>query len=319
MGGLLAMEDIWTILKVLQWTTDYFRRKGLEQPRSDAEVLLAHALGVRRVDLYLRYDQPLRPDELARYRTLIQRRAAREPTQYITGRQEFWSLELEVNPSVLIPRSETERLVELALEAFGMDPIRVLDVGTGSGAIAIALAVERPQWIITACDISQDAVQTARKNAERHGVAHRIAFAVSHLTTAFRPTPAPFHLICTNPPYVGDAQWGGLAPEVRGHEPEQALRGGGPYGTVLPRKFLQQAFPLLRPGGVLLMEFGIGQEQVLARAAQTIPGVHTVAVVHDYAHKPRVLRVTKSHGGMASPQKAPPSSARAAPSPSITS
>lgn len=312
------MDEIWTILKVLQWTTDYFRRKGLEQPRSDAEVLLAHALGVRRVDLYLRYDQPLQPDELARYRTLIQRRAAREPTQYITGRQEFWSLELEVNPSVLIPRPETERLVELALEAFGSDPIRVLDVGTGSGAMAIALAVERPQWIITACDISWNALQTARRNAERHGVAHRIAFVVSDLTTAFRPTPAPFHLICTNPPYVGDTQWSGLAPEVRRHEPEQALRGGGPNGTVLPRKLLQQAFPLLEPGGVLLMEFGMGQEQVLAQAAQALPWVDTVDVVRDYADIPRVLRVTKRHHLMAAPQKAPPSSARAAPSPSIT-
>lgn len=288
------MEETWTILKVLQWTTDYFRRKGLEQPRSDAEVLLAHALSLRRVDLYLRYDQPLRPEELARYRALIQRRAAREPTQYITGRQEFWSLELEVNPSVLIPRPETERLVELALEAFGTDPIRVLDVGTGSGAIAIALAKERPQWTIVACDISWDALQTARRNAERHGVSNRIALTMSHLTTAFRPTPPPFHLICTNPPYVGDAQWNDLAPEIRHHEPAQALRGGGPEGILIPQKLLEEAVPLLVPGGVLLMEFGMGQERLLAPAAHALPGVDTVEVLRDYSNIARVLRLTTS-------------------------
>ncbi|ROQ93547.1 peptide chain release factor N(5)-glutamine methyltransferase [Desulfosoma caldarium] len=286
------MEETWTILKVLQWTTDYFRRKGLEQPRSDAEVLLAHALNLRRVDLYLRYDQPLCPEELARYRALIQRRAAREPTQYITGHQEFWSLELEVNPSVLIPRPETERLVELALEAFGKDPIGVLDVGTGSGAIAIALAKERPQWTIVACDISWDALQTARRNAERHGVLNRIAFTASYLTTAFRSIPPPFHLICTNPPYVGDTQWDNLAPEIRCHEPPQALRGGGAEGTFIPQKLLEEAIPLLVPGGVLLMEFGMGQERLLAPAARALPGVDTVEVLRDYSNIPRVLRLT---------------------------
>ncbi|MBC7357424.1 MAG: peptide chain release factor N(5)-glutamine methyltransferase [Desulfacinum sp.] len=288
------MEETWTILKVVQWTTEYFRGKGLEQPRADAEVLLAHALGLRRMDLYLRFDQPLHPDELARYRELIKRRAAREPTQYITGRQEFWSLELEVNPAVLIPRPETERLVELALEAFGQEPIRVLDVGTGSGAIAIALATERPRWAVTACDISWDALQTARRNAERHCVADRIAFVLSDLSSAFRPAPPPFHLICANPPYVGDAEWDSLAPEVMGHEPERALRGGGPDGTLVPRKLLRDAFPLLRPGGMLLMEFGRGQETVLAEEACRLSRVHEVDVIPDYSHIPRVLRVEKS-------------------------
>jgi len=287
------MEETWTILKVLQWTTDYFRRKGLEQPRSDAEVLLAHALGLRRVDLYLRYDQPLRPEELARYRALIQRRAAREPTQYITGRQEFWSLEFQVNPAVLIPRPETERLVELALEAFPDEPLRVLDVGTGSGAIAVALATERPQWTITACDLSWDALLTARQNAARHGVNDRIAFVLSDLASPFRPYPPPFDLICTNPPYVGDAEWKTLAQEVARHEPSRALLGGGPNGTAIPVRLLREAFPLLRPGGMLLMEFGKGQEQALAHASRQLPGTDSVDVVRDYSHIPRILRMRK--------------------------
>lgn len=290
------MEETWTILKVLQWTTDYFRRKGLEQPRADAEVLLAHALGLRRMDLYLRYDQPLRAEELARYRALIQRRAAREPTQYITGRQEFWSLELEVTPAVLIPRPETERIVELALEALLDEPIRVLDVGTGSGAIAIALATERPRWRIVACDISMDALRLARRNAVRHGVSSRIAFVLSDLTAAFRADPPPFSLICTNPPYVGDAEWNTLAPEVTRHEPSRALRGGGPNGTLVPRKILQDAFPLLRPGGMLLMEFGKGQEQTLADQARTLSGLEKVDVVRDYSDIPRILKVIRSLG-----------------------
>ncbi|MEJ5364700.1 MAG: peptide chain release factor N(5)-glutamine methyltransferase [Desulfosoma sp.] len=290
------MEETWTILKVLQWTTDYFRRKGLDQPRSDAEVLLAHALNLRRVDLYLRYDQPLRPDELARYRALIQRRAAREPTQYITGRQEFWSLELEVSPAVLIPRPETERLVELALEAFSDEPLRALDLGTGSGAIAVALATERSHWSIIACDISWDALMTARRNAVRHGVNSRIAFVLSDLTAAFRPDPPPFSLICANPPYIGDAQWAALAPEVARYEPSHALRGGGPDGTAIPIRLLRLAFPLLRPGGILFMEFGKGQERTLPAAARELPGVDSVEVLRDYSDIPRILKVIRSLG-----------------------
>lgn len=287
-------EETWTILKVIQWTTDYFRRKGLEQPRSDAEVLLAHALGLRRVDLYLRFDQPLRPEELSRYRALIQRRAAREPTQYITGRQEFWSLELEVSPAVLIPRPETEHLVELALEAFPDEPLRALDVGTGSGAIAIALAKEKPRWQIVACDVSQDALHLARRNAVRHGVANRVHFVQCDLVSPFRTVPSPFHLIGANPPYIGEREWAGLAPEITRHEPRKALLGGGPDGTAIPTRLLHEALPLLQPGGLLLMEIGAGQAPALRQAAQSIPEVESVTVHQDYGGKDRVLRVIKS-------------------------
>lgn len=287
-------QETWTILKVIQWTTDYFRRKGLEQPRSDAEVLLAHTLGLRRVDLYLRHDQPLKPEELARYRALIQRRAAREPTQYITGRQEFWSLELEVSPAVLIPRPETERLVELALEAFPDETLRALDVGTGSGAIAIALAKERPRWRIVACDISPDALHVARRNAHRHVVAHRMDFVRCDLTSPFRETPAPFRLICANPPYIGDAEWAGLAPEITRYEPREALLGGGHDGIAVPARLLREAFPLLQPGGLLLMEIGAGQALALHRVAESLPEVASVTVHRDYGGRERIVRVIKS-------------------------
>ncbi len=287
-------DEIWTILKVLQWTTDYFRRKGLEQPRSDAEVLLAHALNLRRVDLYLRYDQPLRPEELARYRTLIQRRAAREPTQYITGRQEFWSLSLEVSPAVLIPRPETELLVELALEAFPDTPLRALDIGTGSGAIAIALATERLQWHILAGDLSHEALQLARRNAQRHGVDGRIHFFQGDLTAPLRPFPPSFHVICANPPYIGDAEWSELAPEITRFEPRQALLGGGPDGTLLPARLLREAVPLLCPEGVLLMEIAPSQTKKLKHLAQSLAPNTQVSIHKDYGGKHRLLRVVKS-------------------------
>ena len=146
------MEERWTVLRVLQWTAEYFGRKGVEQPRAGAEVLLAHVLGMERIQLYLNFDRPLAPDELASYRELIRRRAAREPTQYITGRQEFWSLEFAVTPDVLIPRPETELLVEKALELVRGSSKRVLDLGTGSGAIAVALAHECKTIQVVATD-----------------------------------------------------------------------------------------------------------------------------------------------------------------------
>ena len=168
------MEETWTILKVLQWTSGYFSRHGIEQPRANAEVLLAHVLGKERIELYLHFDQPLSTLELTRYRQAIKRRAAREPAQYITQKQEFWSLEFEVNPSVLIPRPETELLVEMALEFLGNTRQKVLDLGTGSGAIAVAMAMERPAADIVATDASCDALQVAKRNAIRHGVSDRI-------------------------------------------------------------------------------------------------------------------------------------------------
>ncbi len=288
------MDETWTILKVLQWTTDYFRKKGLDQPRADAEVLLAHALGIRRMDLYLRFDQPLQAEELARYRAFIRRRAAREPTQYITGRQEFWSLELKVSPAVLIPRPETERLVELALERCGPDPIRVLDLGTGSGAVAVALATERPRWTFIASDIAWNALEVARQNAVRHGVHEQIHFVCADGTTPFPTDPGPFHLICANPPYVGDREWETLAPEITCFEPASALRGGNADGTRMPLEWMKAAFRALQPGGYLLMEFGKGQEKILEAEARNLPGVRVVRVHRDYAHIPRVLEVGKS-------------------------
>ncbi len=256
------MEESWTILKVIQWTTEYLRSKGFDQPRADAEVLLAHVLGLERVQLYINFDRPLAGEELARYRGLIRRRGAHEPTQYITGRQEFWSLDFEVTPAVLIPRPETEVIVEKALGIAGDGPALVLDLGTGSGAIAVALAHEREGISVIAVDKSWPAIQVARKNAMRNGVAGRISFLVADLFEPLAALPL-FDIIVSNPPYISDAEFLDLAPEISNYEPQVALRGGGDRGLLLIGKILEQFEARLKPGGSLLMEIGLGQARIL--------------------------------------------------------
>lgn len=312
------MEETWTILKVLQWTTGYFSRKGIDQPRANAEVLLAHTLRLERIQLYLRHDQPLSPVELARYRELVQRRAAREPTQYITGKQEFWSLELEVTPAVLIPRPETEVLVETALEVLGSEPARILDLGTGSGAIAIAIAHECPNVQVVATDCSAGALAVAARNVRKHKLEDRIALAAMAFFDAFTPRLPPFDLIVSNPPYIGENEFPDLAPEVSRFEPSTALLGGGAEGLDTIRRILTNIPDYLKPGGTLLFEIGQGQVELLepelrgimrADAGGTIqdagcdllkPGpnriswVASFSFIKDYSGILRIARVTKT-------------------------
>lgn len=286
------MEETWTILKVLQWTAGYFSRKGIEQPRANAEVLLAHVLGTERLQLYLRFDQPLSSEELSRYREVVRRRATHEPTQYITRKQEFWSLEFEVTPSVLVPRPETELLVERALEIISQKVgLTVLDLGTGSGAIAISLAHECPSARIVATDRSYDALRVARRNAIRHEVQGSILFAAVDLLSAFAPSHMSFHIILSNPPYIGDGAFAQLAPEVACFEPQEALRGGGPEGLDVIRRILQEAPKHLKPGGSLCMEIGQGQEEVLGPEIKKDPRIQQYEFHKDYAGIPRVIQL----------------------------
>lgn len=285
------MEETWTILKVLQWTTGFFSRKGIEQPRANAEVLLAHVLGAERIQLYLHYDKPLTAHELARFREIVRRRAAHEPTQYITQKQEFWSLELEVTPSVLIPRPETELLVEKALEVLGKAPARVLDVGTGSGAIAVALAHEQPNLEAIATDKSPEALVLAKRNAARHQVQSRIQFVAMDLFSGFSCTLPPFDLIISNPPYISEGELCDLAPEVVRHEPESALRGGDPHGLGVIRRILAEFCDYLRPGGTLLMEIGYGQAEILRDELARDSRIKWYEFIRDYSGILRVLHL----------------------------
>ena len=231
-----------------------------------AELLLMHALGRDRTWLYSHPESSIPRDIAEKYLALIERRASGEPTQYLTGKQEFWGLEFEVNRDVLIPRPETEHLIEVALERLGSrglkinaagaanSPLRVADVGTGSGCIAVALAREMPHAEIVAIDISEAALAVARRNATRHGVADQIQFIQSDFLVSCREF-APFDLIVSNPPYVDRDEAENLPREVRDHEPHVALFGGA-MGTEMYPRLVAQAFQLLRAGGTLVLELG---------------------------------------------------------------
>lgn len=292
------MEELWTILKLIQWTTQYFGRKGIAQPRTDAEVLLAHVLKTERIQLYLRYDQPLQPRELAEYRDVVLRRGAHEPLQYITGRQEFYSLELEVTPAVLIPRPETEILVETTLALLkeqGLSSPWVLDLGTGSGAIAVALGHKNPQLRILAIDVSVAALAVARRNAKRHSLADRIHLVAMDLCQALSANLAVFDLIVSNPPYIPTKDIPGLAPEISSFEPRNALDGGS-HGLAVIRRIIDQAHRVLRPSGSLLLEIGQGQAQLLRDQTAAHPAYQSMEFIDDFSGIPRVLHLRHRPG-----------------------
>jgi release factor glutamine methyltransferase len=254
-----SQKTTWTILEVVRWTTGRFERQGIASARLDAELLAAQAFGRSRVELYMHFDQPLGERELSSYRGLVERRLAGEPVAYILGRKEFWSLDLAVSAAVLVPRPDTETLVEQAL-AFLRDlpgrdrPLRVADVGTGSGAIALALKRERPLDEVWAVDVSAAALAMARNNAERLGL--EVGFEEGDL---FAPLLArsPFDLVVSNPPYIPSGDLDGLPPEVR-CEPRLALDGGAD-GLSLVRRLAAESTRVLGPGGGLAVEIGAGQ------------------------------------------------------------
>jgi len=257
---------------------------GIETARLDAEVLLAHALGIDRTRLYARWRDPVAADAATRFDALLERRVRREPVAYLTGQQEFWSLAFSVTPDVLIPRPETELLVELALNHLPPDEARsVLDIGTGSGCIAVAIAHERPRVHVTAVDISRAALSVAQRNADTHAVSSRVTFVESDLFSGLA-AGATFDLIASNPPYLAPHQ--AVSPELAS-EPRGALYAGADgFGVV--RRLLAGALTHLRPGGCVLMEIGLGQSDTALDLAN--PGGFTNAeVVPDLAGIPRVL------------------------------
>ncbi|NOJ97627.1 peptide chain release factor N(5)-glutamine methyltransferase [Corallococcus coralloides] len=248
------MSDVWTIRRLLTWTTGYFEKRGVDAPRLTTEILLAHVLKTGRVRLYVDLDRPLSKDELAAFKALIERRLAGEPTNYLTGTKEFYNRPFKVDARVLIPRPETELLVEAVLHAVPRDaPSRVLDVCTGSGCIAISVAAERPQATVLATDLSKDACALARENAQALGVSERVSVLEGDL---FAPLPpdATFRVVVSNPPYIDSGDIAGLSAEVR-REPRLALD-GGPDGLVALRRVIQGARRVLEPGGLLALEMG---------------------------------------------------------------
>lgn len=273
-----------TALGFLRRATDFLRNRGVPNPRLDAEVLLADTLGVDRVGVYLNFDRPLEEREVAAYRDAVRRRGRREPLQHIRGRQEFFSRDFLVDARALVPRPETEILVEEALARLaGMEAPRVLDVGTGSGAIAVTIALERPVARVFATDASAEALELARANATRLGAA--VTFACGDLVEPF--ASAGFDLVVANPPYVPSGEIAGLEPEVRDFDPRPALDGGAD-GLHSIRRLAAAAPAVLRDGGFLVLEIGAGQraagEEIL-RAA----GLATAGVRRDLAGIERVV------------------------------
>lgn len=277
----------WTVLQLLRWTQAHFESQGIDTARLDAECLLAHALGIERLQLYVDFEKPTEPEERARFRELVVRRAAeRVPVSHLLGVKEFWSLELKVTGDVLSPRPETETLVEASL-AWLPDPnieYRVLDLGTGSGAIALAIASERPKVRITATDISPRALQIARTNAEQLHLSEGLRLVEGDL---FAAVPGElFDLVVSNPPYVATTEAAGLPAELA-HEPKVALFGGEDGYSVL-RRLIANVRDALVPGGAFAVEFGPSQAKQVAKWCSEA-GLEGVEIIRDLARRPRVV------------------------------
>lgn len=251
----------------------------------DARLLAEHLLGWTTEQFFTGANAPEPAGFRARYDAVVGRRASREPVAYIVGHQEFWGLQFEVTPDVLIPRPETELIVEATLELFpaGSAPFSAVDVGTGSGCLAVAIAHERPVASIVATDVSEAALTVARRNARRHGVAPRVTFRRTDLADGL---DGPFDAIVSNPPYVAERDRPGVQPEVRDHEPGGALFAGSDGLNVIAR-LVPDAPPRLRVGGWLVFEFGFGQADAVARLISSTPGLTMVRLVRDLQGIPR--------------------------------
>ncbi|QTA88981.1 peptide chain release factor N(5)-glutamine methyltransferase [Desulfonema magnum] len=286
-------EPQWTVRKVLSWTISYFKSHNIENPKSDAAILLAHALNLKRIDVYLQYDKPLCPDELAQFKALIKRRVRREPVAYIVGSKGFWSADLAVTTDVLIPRPETERLVDTALSVLPESEIqRILELGTGSGAITIALASERPDCIFFACDRSVKAAELARKNAVNHDVGACVHFFSGDWFSPLNPGLCPFDMIVSNPPYIRTRVISQLEPEIYKYEPMMALD-GGTDGLDAVRHIIRSAPAYLVKGGHLLLEIGHDQKDDVRKIAEKCGCYEKIVFVKDYAGHDRVVHMRK--------------------------
>lgn len=291
-------EGPWTVERVLHWTRGYFERKQVDSPRLSAELILAHVMGLSRIKLYTNYLQPLSESQLSELRDLVKRAAEHEPIAYLTGRAWFFNLEFEVGPAVLIPRPDTETLVEQVLSIIrhtpGFESPRILDLCTGSGAIAVAVAHHAPTSQIVATDISPEALLIANQNIRRHHLQDRITLLQGDLLGALEPyiDKTPFDLVVSNPPYIPTEKISQLPRNVRDYEPRQALDGGAD-GLDLHRRILHQSGNRLRPGGRILLEIGYDQQEAALTMIRQYDAYGDERVLRDYAGNPRVLTATR--------------------------
>jgi len=283
---------IWTILELIDWGKTYLTEKGFDEARLTIELLLAYALHRPRIELYTKFDQPLSPEELAAFKLLIQRRLRHEPLQYITGTAGFMGLTFEVNSAVLIPRQETEVLVERVV-AYAMSmnvPLRLLDVGCGSGCITVSCAKMLQNAEAIGIDVSEEALAVAARNAAANGVADRTQFVRANIHNAtIQEFAGPFHIVVSNPPYISEKEFALLDPDVQQYEPKQALADGGD-GLSFYRTLASRGNDLLTPGGVLFAEHAYDQSEDVMRIF-TSAGWKSVEPFKDYSGQWRGVEV----------------------------
>jgi release factor glutamine methyltransferase len=288
---------MWRVVDLLDWTVGYFQQHGIPNPRLDAEVLLGHLLEKSRLQLYLHFEMPVFQEHLTLFRELIKKRIAHTPVSYLTNRKEFMSLDFYVDERVLIPRPETEQLVETVLATEAGDSQRLLELGTGSGVIATSLAVQQSEWQIVATDISEPALVVARKNAETHACTAQIEFLSGDL---FEPIEAvntngnaQFDWIICNPPYIKNTERDTLSPDVRDYEPGIALFAGDD-GLDVIRRLVAEAPKYLAPHGKLIFEIGATQADSVRALFNAESAYATYELFKDYAEKERIVLASVS-------------------------
>jgi release factor glutamine methyltransferase len=280
-------ERVWTTVELIRWTADYLVAKGVPEARLTAELLLADALRCKRLDLYLQFERPLAPAELADFKERLRRRVKREPIQYIAGTAAFRELTLHVDPRVLIPRPETELLVgEVLAWAGDRRGLDVVDVGTGSGAIALSLRLEGDFGRVVATDLSPGALEVARANAELTGLSESVEFLEGSVLDPLRGQM--FDVIVSNPPYIGEAERSGLAPEVVDWEPSMALF-AGPEGMTVIDEIIRTGPSHLRRNGLVALEIGAGQAEAVARRVVDSASFTEPRVVRDLSGRDRIV------------------------------
>ncbi len=300
----MTQPKIWTIAALLQWTTDFFTQRSISEPRLSAELLLAHALQSSRMALYTQYDRVPSDSQLAQFRQLVKQRGERVPVAYLVEKAWFFSLEFAVDKNVLIPRPDTETLVEQIIarvrQTPGWEAPAILDLCTGSGCIAITLAKNLPAATIVATDASESALAVARKNAEFHKVAERITFLQGNLFEALTNLTPPrrFHVIASNPPYIATADIANLMPDVRDHEPRMALD-GGPDGLEFHHHIAGGAKDHLAPSGLLAVEIAFNQSAEVQAIFAAASYLEQIRLVRDAAHASKVRSGNRQRLGVA--------------------
>ena len=283
---------IWHVLELLEWTTSYFNKHSIPNPRLDAELLLGHLLEKTRLQLYLHFDMPVFQEQLTAFRNLIKKRIAHTPISYLTNHKEFMSLDFYIDERVLVPRPETEFLVEAIFKMEIDGPHRLLEIGTGSGIIATTLALHAPDWEIIATDISQDALAVAQKNRDTHGCTERITLLHGDL---FEPIQqhklSRFNCVVSNPPYLMSGENDTLGPGVREHEPHVALF-AGEDGLDVIRRLIAEAPNYLHPGGKLIFEIGYRQAEAVRPLLKAHPSYQKHRLIKDYSGIERVAIAT---------------------------